>query len=217
MSHESAYSRGVSILFKKGVDFIIHSKILHLIGRYVILKAEIKEKMYLLINIYAPNKDTNIVEFLKDLGTTLQKENLDDEENIILGGDFNCPLNPVLDKKGGILLPRKSVVATIDCLCADFDLVDIWRVTNRSTKSYTWSQNSPMILYRLDHWLISNNLQDLVTTTDIIPAIKTDHAAISIKFSISEKHIKGPGHSKMNCSLLDDKDYIRDVTAKIPI
>ena len=115
MSHGSPNSRGVAILFKKGVDCIIHSKILDPGGRYVILKAEIKDKMYLLINIYAPNKDTNIVEFLKDLGTTLQKENLDEEENIILGGDFNCPLNPMLDKKGGILLKRKSVVAKIDC------------------------------------------------------------------------------------------------------
>ena len=117
MSHGSPNSRGVAILFKKGVDCIIHSKILDPGGRYVILKAEIKDKMYLLINIYAPNKDTNIVEFLKGLGTTLQKENLNEEENIILGGDFNCPLNAMLDKKGGILLPRKSVVATIDCLC----------------------------------------------------------------------------------------------------
>ena len=42
-------SRGVL----KGVDCIIHSKILGPVGRYVILKAEIKDKMYLLINIYA--------------------------------------------------------------------------------------------------------------------------------------------------------------------
>ena len=112
----------------------------------------------------------------------------------------------MLNKKGGILLPRKSVVGTINCLCADLDLVDIWRVKNPSRKSYTWSQNSPMILCRLDFWLISHNLQDLVTTTDIIPALTTDHAAISIEFSISEKHVKGPGHWKMNCSLLDDEE-----------
>ena len=62
------------------------------------LKAEMNDKMYLLINIYTPNKDTIIVEFFKDLGTILEKEKLDEEENIILG-DFNCPLNPVLDKK----------------------------------------------------------------------------------------------------------------------
>jgi len=62
-----------------------------------------------------------------------------------------------------------------------------------------------MILCCLDFWLISHNLQDLVKT-DIIPDIKTDHAAISIEFSISEPHVKGPGHWKMNCSLLDDED-----------
>ena len=84
MSHGSANSRGVAILFKKGVDCIIHSKILDPVGCFVILKAEIKDKMYLLINIYAPNKDTNIVEFLKDLGTTLQKENLDGEKILSL-------------------------------------------------------------------------------------------------------------------------------------
>ena len=151
------------------------------------------------------------------LGTILQKENLDEGENIILGGDFNCPFNPVLDKKGGVLLPRKSVVSIIDCLCDDVDLVDIWRVKNLSAKTYAWSQKWPMILCRLDYWLISNNLQDLLTTTDIIPAIKTDHAAISIEFSISEKHIKSPGHWKMNCSLLDDEDYVREVTDKIAI
>ena len=145
MSHRSPNSRGVAILFRKGVDCVIHSKILDPLGRYVILKAEIKDKMYVLINIYAPNKDTNIVDFLNNLQTILQKENLDEEESIILGEDFNCPINPVLDKKGGILLPRKSVISTIDCLCDDLDLIDIWRVKNPTTKSFTWSQNSPMI------------------------------------------------------------------------
>ena len=106
----------------------------------------------MLINIYAPNKDKDIT-FLNNLRTILQNENLEDEENIkIIGSDFNCPLNPSLDRKGsGTMLPRKSVIETIDCLRDELDLVDIWRIKNPSLKSFTWSQNSPMILCRLDY------------------------------------------------------------------
>ena len=103
---------------------------------------------------------------------TLRKNDFD-EENIIIGGDFNCPPNPLLDKKGGLLIPQKSVEATIDSLQEELDLVDIWRIKNPAKRSFTWSQNSPMIFCRLDYWLISNSLHDLVVTTDIIPAIKT--------------------------------------------
>ena len=63
MAHGSSNSRGVASLVKKGVDCTIHSKILDPLGRYVIL-AEINDKMYVLINVYAPNKDTNIINFL---------------------------------------------------------------------------------------------------------------------------------------------------------
>ena len=110
------------------------------------------------VNIYAPNKDKESVQFFRKLHTLLQIENLDSEENIILGGDFNCPLNPNLDKRGGIMIPRKSVVNSIECVQNELDLVDIWRVKNPETRSYTWSQKSPTILCRLDFWLISNNV-----------------------------------------------------------
>ena len=38
----------------------------------------------------------------------LQTEDLGCEENIMIGGDFNCPLDPKLEKKGGVMVP-------IDC------------------------------------------------------------------------------------------------------
>ena len=76
-------------------------------------------------NIYAPNNDKDITNFLYYPRTILQNENLEDEENIIIGGKINCPLNPALDKKkGGTMLPRKSVIETIDCLRDELDLVD---------------------------------------------------------------------------------------------
>ena len=84
--------------------------------------------MYVLINISAPNKDASIVSFFNNFLPTLQKNNLDEEDNIIMGGDFNCPLNPTIGKKGGLLNPRKAVISTISNLQEELDLVDIWRV-----------------------------------------------------------------------------------------
>ena len=152
--------------------------------------------------------------FFSDLLAKLKNENLDEEENIIIGGDFNCPLNTILDKKGGIPTPRKSVVSIINSIQDYLDLIDIWRVKNPNTKSYTWSQNSPLIFCLLDYWLISNNLHDLTTSTDIIPAIKTDHSAISLELNNNDNQIKGPGLWKMNCALLEEDRYVTMLNQK---
>ena len=120
MSHGSPNSCGVAILFKKGFDCTILSKFEDPPGSYLILKAEIKDKLNVLINIYAPNHDKDITNFLNYPRTILQNENLEDEENIIIGGKINCPL-----KKGGTMLPRKSVIETIDCLGHELGLVDV--------------------------------------------------------------------------------------------
>ena len=184
------------------------------LGRFIISKIKVDDKVYVLVNIYAPNKDKESVQFFRKLHTLLQIENLDSEENIILGGDFNCPLNSNLDKRGRIMIPRKSVVNSIECVQNELDLVDIWRVKNPETRSYTWSQKSPTILCRLDFWLISNNLCDFVNSTDIIPAIRTDHAAISLILGeIGEA--KGPGMWKMNVSLLYDEEYLNYLRVNI--
>ena len=97
-SHGSSNSRGVAILFKNGID-CSRLIILDLEGRYIILKACIQDKDYVLINAYAPNKDKDQVNFFTNLLSILQDENLDSVDNIILGGDLNCPLDPLLDKK----------------------------------------------------------------------------------------------------------------------
>ena len=146
-------------------------------SKYGILKADIKDKIYVLINIYAPNKEKDLLTFFNKLIAILQKENLESED-IIIGGDFNCPLNLVFDKKGGLLVQRKSVIFCVEGLQSQLDLVDIWRIKNLETKSFTWSQKSPRIFCHLAYWLISNNLNDLVQSTDIIPTIRTDHDAI---------------------------------------
>ena len=72
------------------------------------------------------------------------------------------------------------------------------------------------MLCPLDFWLISNNLCDFVNVTGIlpVPAIRTNHAAITLALSdIGE--IKGPGICKMNVSLLDDENYLEQLRINI--
>ena len=147
----------------------------------------------------------------------MTNENLDFEDNIILGGDLNCPLNPLLDKKGGILTKRNLVTSCLDSSQSKLDLVDIWRIKHPDSKSFKWSQKSPRIFCRLDYWLISNNLSDFVGSTEIVSAVRTDHDAIFLEFGKLESELQGPGIWKMNCSLLDDEEYVNNVTEMIPI
>ena len=85
----------------------------------------------MLINIYAPNKDKELVKFFNSLVSILINENLDSE------GHLNCPLNPLLGKKGGIFTKRKLVTSCIDNFQGKLDLVDIWRIKHPDMKSFT--------------------------------------------------------------------------------
>ena len=80
------------------------------------------------------------------------------------------------------MTPERAVIQSIFCMQSELDQIDIWRTKNPETKSYTWSQNLPMIFCRLDYWLISNGLQDFIKSTNIIPAIKTDHATYILTY-----------------------------------
>ena len=217
MSHGNFNSRGVAILLKKGIDCTIHSEIIDPQGRFIILKADIADSKYTLINIYASNKDNDIANFFEKLRKALLEEHFDADEKVIVGGDFNCPMNPFLDKKGGSSAPRKIAIAGIECFQEEFDLVDIWRVKNPEIKSFTWCQSSPQIFCRLDYWCISNNLQDWIKSTDIIPAPRTDHSAIMLVVEDNElMHAKGQGFWKMNCAILDDSFYIEEISNLLP-
>ena len=159
--------------------------------------------------------DNQAVQFYNHIIDVLRKEGLAYEDKIIIGGDFNCPINPLLDKKGGILVLRKKVVERIEELQTTFNLHDVWRVKNPQAKSFTWSQKSPFIFCRLDYWLISNSLQDLIKDVNIIAAIRSDHSAIFLHLQEIEECQRGPGFWKMNTSLLTDENFVQKMKEKL--
>ena len=214
-SHGANNSRGVAILIRNNFDCAVEEIVTDANGRYIMLKVLLRGERAILVNIYGPNRDNKLVDFYHSVLQSI-KTNDFDSDNIIMGGDFNCPLNPIVDKRGGNLMPRQSVINAIESLQWELDLHDVWRIKNPTERSFTWSQPEPLVLSRLDYWLISNSISDNVCEVDIIPSIKTDHSAIKIEFKDVGDGVKGPGLWKLNCSLLRDEVYVNEINRMIP-
>lgn len=50
----------------------------------------------------------------------------------------------------------------------------------------------------------------------MISAIKTDHSAIIIEFQDVDDRAEGPVFWKLNCSLLNDKQYVNEINCLLP-
>ena len=98
----------------------------------------------------------------------------------------------------------------------EYNLIDIWRLRNPDKRQFTWRKRNPIIQRRIDFWLVSDDLQDDVKKAEIIPAIKTDHSAISLSVSSLKDQPFGPSYWKFNSSLLDDQNYIQLIHSEYP-
>ena len=95
-----------SILIKNKLDFEITKKITDSNGRLILKKANIRNVPYVLANIYAPNNKCVAVDFFEKMHSVLISENISANDNIILAGDFNAALNPLLDRNANSCAPN---------------------------------------------------------------------------------------------------------------
>ncbi len=211
VAHGESNSRGVAILFRKGLPLRIVEKEADSNGRYIWAKVEIQGNCMGLLNIYAPNSAAEQIIFYQQIIDLLQ-----DKQNnllpIMVGGDFNCVINPQIDKKGGnIGNPKEKVLKKIQDIMEGLSIIDIWRAKNPNEKQYTWSQSKPAVHCRLDLWLVPVEWLQITKICKIGPAVSTDHKAVFCKIEGKNFRPRGPGIWKMNTSILQEKEYIEKV------
>lgn len=73
-AHGSIHSRGVAILIRKGFDFELKSLRSEEEGRFLILKANIQDVTFLLINVCAPNITTKQSLFFQTLSDIIAED-----------------------------------------------------------------------------------------------------------------------------------------------
>ena len=182
-SHGTSGSRGVAIIFPQNIDLIVHNIITDEHGRFLLLEVTIDDSKFVLVNIYAPTKDKHD-EQERFIGFIKETLNNYIDGNIIIGGDFNTCLDPAIDKDGGLHEKVSEYSKQIIELNDEFNLIDIWRISNPDTRRYTWRglTRQGRVFSRLDFWLISAHMIYDLIKTDISPSIKTDHSIITLTF-----------------------------------
>ena len=177
----------------------------------------IDDLKFVLINIYNCNTESKQLLTLTELHKILQ--NVDDigNKNIIIGGDFNFHVNSKLEAKRGKPTLKKISIGKVIELIESFELRDIWRIRNPTEKRFTFRQNhiSVYIQRRLDHFFISNKLQELIKNTDILASLSTDHSPISITLRRFQTTAKYKGLWIFNSSLTLNKKFVEKMKEHI--
>ena len=203
-------SKGVVFLIKPGLDLDIVKEEKDNEGRYIHIDVKIDDVTFSFINVYAPNNPVDRKKFFNDVNTKiLHISQVNQERNIILGGDFNCTQNPCMDRRVDSGLnakkPDAGHVELINIVNSN-ELEDVWRRRNPNLKKYTYFKKNSKSASRIDLWFTSKLLESNITKPGIVMAPNTDHAAITLNVNTS-KCERGTGFWKMNTSVLKSKQF----------
>ena len=205
-SNSDTNRQGVAILvsnfFKDKVKLI--NKDEH--GRFLHITYEEKDKIFNMINLYAPNdyrERTIFFNFVKDYISGL--------ENIIIGGDFNTSLSH-LDKCNKTGHVEDSAYNTLLNTIDENDLYDVWRFRNTNVKQYSFKRisNSMLQQSRIDYFLISHSLSVNVQNVYYNYTSMSDHNFVILNFYVDRVE-RGPGLWILNNTLLSDDEYVNNV------
>lgn len=173
-------------------------------GRIIALNMDLgDENKYTLLSVYAPNNSAERKAFFRSI--RLFVETL--EYPCIIGGDFNCTFNPLLDRKRSSLYNDRKDEGTqeLNEVLINGDLEDVWRRRHPSVKEYTFARGQSKS--RIDFFLISKQIEAQIEKPSIVPFIYSDHNIIT--FNLTTDNVeRGPGMWKLNTSILEQNEYI---------
>ena len=209
-SHGTNNARGVCILAPKGMQQLCSNIHRDIAGRIIKLELQLYDFKITLCNIYAPNKECPA--FFQDIHKILE----DATEHIIMIGDFNLVMNPVIDRIGSLHNKFKAK-AVIDAIAEEFSLVDIWRTKNESERRYSWYKSRPSLsASRIDFAMISQGWIDKCENTGYMTGMFSDHLAFYL-FLKPQKNERGSGYWKLNVTHLTNKEYLETINDSLDV
>ena len=216
-SHGTTNSCGVMIGYLGSKMFTVNKMSHDSNGRILIIEANIDDEIFILINFYNSNNETEQIKTLNELNQLLGDFSLNSSKQVIFAGDFNLFFDMNLETSGGCPTLKKKSISKILQLLEQNNLVDIWRIRNPSSKRFTFRKNhfSGFIQRRLDYVFISNNMQEYAQNIDILPSFCSDHSPILCTLQKSHEFDKGKSFWKFNSSLIKDDEFVNQLKEHI--
>ena len=208
-SDGTSAARGVAICVKKGTDCIIRNVNCDSDGRYIMCQITHMDSTFVLMNLYAPNKDSP--GFFDE---AIKKCMLCKEKAVIVG-DFNTVLNAEIDRKSQKMETNLKSTVRLNELTQEYMLKDVWRSRNPDVRRYSWMRTKPKICAsRIDFALISAGLDNSVHDCFYLTGVHTDHSALFVGLDL-EPLERGASYWKFNTSMLSDSTFAAALKTQI--
>ena len=196
-------SRGVAMLFNKHFEYSILNIAKDDNGNHLEVDIDLKAFTVKLITVYGPNSDDP--SFYTEIEAKISET---PQDYILMCGDLNIVLDMELDSYNYINTNNPKARDKFKQIIQNLDLIDVFRHFHPNSKKYTWRRRNPVKLSRLDYFIASSSLADLVHSVSIKHGYKTDHSLIEINLLLS-KFNRGRGRWLFNTDLLKDTEYIQ--------
>lgn len=199
----------MAILLHKSVPFTCSNVIADPNGRYVIVSGRLFNTKVVLVNIYGPNWDNG--EFFKSVFSTLPDMS---SHMLIIGGDFNCWLDPHLDRSSTKSTTLSTSAGVVRTFMSDFAVSDPWRTFNPSGKAYSFFSSVHHTFTRIDYFLVDDRLLHSISSCLYNPIVISDHAPVTMEVVFQTANNQRPPW-RLNTQLLSNENFINFASAQI--
>lgn len=156
-------------------------------GRCVILIGKIGGNSLILANVYGPNWDND--NFFRNFFFSLSELN---SHQLILGGDFNCCLDPSLDRSSNKPSSLSKSCKVIQMFMEQYAVVDAYRFLNQQFSFFSPVHGT---FSRIDYFLIDRKLLPSVSSCSYNPIVISDHVTVVIDISLPGRSMtRSPWH-----------------------
>ena len=206
----SSQSRGVDILIKKSCPLDVISSWGDIEGNILILNCNFDGEQIILCNVYGPNRDrplffSNLFDKLNDYGAN----------HVVIGGDWNVPLNPNVDCYNYNNIRMNGARRTILDALDNGGFCDPFRLMNGDKKDFTWERfGGGAQAARLDYFLVTSVSFKFVSLSHSFHKYRSDHKPILLTIDF-KKVTRGPGYFKFDNNLLLDEEFFNLAQAEL--